>query len=479
MNSRLKKRRYPIKRVYIIDIFALLCAFFTALYLRYPGEFTTWTELAEGLYVNFFFMVIMAQLATLLIYDANRTTIFLMDPFEMAVQTLKSKMIFMAILILYLFMTQRGGMVSRGFFLGISGFNFIFDYAIRMIYRKWYNVTHPFNDDIKVVKLKAPFPSDRQIMKMLEDTEETEVLIHKHGASDEELERVTAVAERMGVRVYTTLEHHNYEVKRGITTTVNGYVAMPLAVRKNTFKLFGINFAISRTEEAVVHVIRHIGELSGKYICFSNVHTSVMAREDKEYRRVLNGAAYVFPDGNPIVSRQLSRGIIGAERVAGPDFMDHMFRDTRNGNITHYFYGSSQKTLDALKANLEEKYPGIVIKGMYSPPYRELSEEEKEEDIKRINDANADIVWIGLGAPKQEKWMAANKDKVKGVMLGVGAGFDFHAGTIKRAPVWIQKIGFEWLYRLFQDPARLIKRYTITNAKYFFYLALDKMGIQS
>ena len=132
--------------------------------------------------------------------------------------------------------------------------------------------------------------------------------------------------------------------------------------------------------------------------------------------------------------------------------------------------------MDALKASLEAKYPGIIIKGMYSPPFRELTPEEDREDIERINAAGADIVWIGLGAPKQEKWMKAHEGKIHGVMMGVGAGFDFHAGTIKRAPLWIQKIGFEWLYRLFQDPKRLISRYFITNIKFMWYLTIDYLS---
>ncbi len=474
--SRLQKRVYPTKIVFALDIFALICAFFVAMFIRYRAEVLDWPNINGGFYINILFMVILIQFATLLAYDANRTPIFALDPVETFVQTFKSKIFFLCILILYLYLTKKAEMISRVVVTALGVFFFLFDYAIRMVYRKKYNSSHPFNADIKVIHLEAPFPSDFQLRKMLEDSEESsEVLIHANGASDEEVRRVSDLVVKEGVRVYSTLNHLRYEVKEGMATTVSGYLAIPLAIRKKKYSLFGIKFSVCRTEEAVFHVIRHIHELSGKYICFSNVHTSVMAREDEEYKKVLNGAAFVFPDGKPIVARQQSRGFLGAERVAGPDFMDHMFRNTRDGRLTHYFYGSSQKTLDALKVKLEENYPGIVIRGMYSPPFRDLTEEEKLEDIKRINDAGADIVWIGLGAPKQEKWMAAHKDKINGVMMGVGAGFDFHAGTIKRAPVWIQKMSLEWLYRLFQDPGRLIKRYAITNAKYFFYLTVDKL----
>jgi N-acetylglucosaminyldiphosphoundecaprenol N-acetyl-beta-D-mannosaminyltransferase len=144
-----------------------------------------------------------------------------------------------------------------------------------------------------------------------------------------------------------------------------------------------------------------------------------------------------------------------------------------DGSLSHYFYGSKEETLLKLENSLHEKYPGIDIRGLYSPPFRALTKEEDEDDIRRINNSGADIVWIGLGAPKQEKWMAAHQGKIHGVMMGVGAGFDFHAGTIKRAPVWIQKISMEWLYRLFQDPRRLIRRYFLSNIKFLWYTVKD------
>ncbi len=243
--------------------------------------------------------------------------------------------------------------------------------------------------------------------------------------------------------------------------------------RGSLCRIFGIDYSVGNTKNAVSYVIKHMAELSGQYICFSNVHTTVMARENPDYAEVLNGSAFTFPDGAPIAALQRRRGMKEAERVAGPDFMEQMFRSTRDGRISHFFYGATQETLDALKISLEKKYPGIVIKGLYSPPFRALSPKEDQEAVDMINASGADIVWVGLGAPKQEKWMRAHKDRIKGVMMGVGAGFDFHAGTIKRAPVWIQRIGLEWLYRLFQDPGRLVKRYFVTNTKFICYLLKD------
>ena len=148
--------------------------------------------------------------------------------------------------------------------------------------------------------------------------------------------------------------------------------------------------------------------------------------------------------------------------------MESMFSSTMDGKLSHFFYGSSEETIELLKEKLPKRFPGMDIRGFYSPPYRELTPEEDDEVIEMLNASGADLIWIGLGAPKQEKWMSAHQGKVHGVMLGVGAGFNFFAGNIKRAPVWIQKIGMEWLFRLFQDPKRLFKRYFESNIKFIW-----------
>ncbi|MBE5838025.1 MAG: WecB/TagA/CpsF family glycosyltransferase [Butyrivibrio sp.] len=275
------------------------------------------------------------------------------------------------------------------------------------------------------------------------------------------------------------MDSAGYTVRPGIVIDVAGYATVPAYVRDDKFDIFGIHYSIARVEEAVLHVINHLSELRGKYICFSNVHTTVMAKNSKEYADILNGAAFLFPDGSPIANREKNDGYIGAERVAGPDFMKNMFRDTQDGKLSHYFYGSTEETLSKLRSNLESEYPGLNIKGMYSPPFRALSPEEDEADIKRINDSGADIVWIGLGAPKQEKWMKAHEGKINAVMMGVGAGFDFHAGTAKRAPLWVQRIGLEWLFRLFTDPKRLFKRYFATNIEFIWSSFWDKLKIRN
>ena len=149
--------------------------------------------------------------------------------------------------------------------------------------------------------------------------------------------------------------------------------------------------------------------------------------------------------------------------------MPELFKMSEEMGYKHFFYGSTERTLELLKDNLQQKYPKLQIVGMYAPPFRQLTDKEDEEVIQRINEEKPDFLWVGLGAPKQEVWMASHKNKISAVMIGVGAGFDFHAGVVKRAPVWMQRSGLEWLYRLFQDPKRLWKRYVVTNSKFIWY----------
>ena len=239
-------------------------------------------------------------------------------------------------------------------------------------------------------------------------------------------------------------------------------------------RILGVDICVTNLSDAAGYIINNISKLSGRYICLCNVHTAVTAYEDAEYAAVENGAALVFADGKPVAEEQRKRGFEEAERVAGPDLMKALFEATSDGSLRHYFYGASEETLQALKENLNNNYPHMQIAGMYSPPYRPLSKEEDDEAVAGINAVKPDIVWIGLGAPKQEKWMAAHVGRISGVMLGVGAGFDFHAGTVKRAPVWMQKAGLEWFYRLTQDPGHLLKRYFHTNTKYMRLIKKDR-----
>lgn len=217
---------------------------------------------------------------------------------------------------------------------------------------------------------------------------------------------------------------------------------------------------------------KHLQELSGDYICVSNVHTTVMAYQDPKYLAVQNGGILALPDGGPLSSTGRRRGYAQMARVTGPDYMSSVITLGLKQGWKHYFYGSTQETLDILARELPERYPGIQIAGMYSPPFRPMTEEEDRQTVDRINGAQADFVWVGLGAPKQENWMHSHQGKVHGLMVGVGAAFDYEAGNIKRAPAWMQKHNLEWLYRLIQDPKRLFKRYFETNTVFLIQAEL-------
>lgn len=238
------------------------------------------------------------------------------------------------------------------------------------------------------------------------------------------------------------------------------------------------NINVLNMETTVAFLDEHIEELRGEYVCVSNVHTTVMSYRDEEYRKVQNGSVLNLPDGKPLSITQRKMGYIQAERVPGPDLMPEIFAISEKKGYRHYFYGSTQETLDKLSDNLKKNYPNMQIAGIYSPPFRPLTEEEDKEIIRMINSAKPDFIWVGLGAPKQEKWMAAHRGKVNGVMLGVGAGFDFHAGTVKRAPKWMQEICAEWLWRMLQDPKRLLPRYMDTNVSFLIYRYKEKRSQQ-
>lgn len=232
--------------------------------------------------------------------------------------------------------------------------------------------------------------------------------------------------------------------------------------------ILGTEIAVTTMKHTIETLEGEMERLRGQYICVSNVHTTVMAYEDAAYRRVQNGAAIALPDGKPLSLYSRKHGFPEAERVTGPDLMGELF--ARDNGLSHYFYGGTPETIEVLSRKLRATYPNLRIAGMVSPPFRPLTPEEDTEEIRRMNASGADIIWVGLGAPKQENWMYEHRGKVNGVMIGVGAGFDYHAGTIKRAPSWMQKASLEWLYRLMQDPKRLFGRYLKTNFKYLWLI---------
>ena len=230
------------------------------------------------------------------------------------------------------------------------------------------------------------------------------------------------------------------------------------------------NINVTNMPHTLALLDAHLEELRGQYICVSNVHTTVMSYENESYRTIQNSAAMALPDGAPLSKYSRIKGFQDAKRVTGPDLMAALFRSSAKKKYRHFFYGATQETLEDMKRTMIREYPGAVIAGMYAPPFRPLTEKEDKKVIDLINNVHADFIWVGLGAPKQEEWMYAHRGKLNAVSIGVGAGFDYFAGHIKRAPQIMQTLCLEWLYRLLQDPTRLWKRYVTTNFKFFGYL---------
>ena len=219
-------------------------------------------------------------------------------------------------------------------------------------------------------------------------------------------------------------------------------------------------------------------EAPARYITVTSVHGIVTSRGDAVVRRILNGAAIATPDGMPVVWAMRSLGVKDQQRVYGPTLMLEMCRDAAVHGHKIYLYGSSPQCLEKLEANLRAKFPTIEIVGAYSPPFRPLTAEEDAEIVERIRTSGAEIVFVGISTPKQERWMAGHVDSLPGaVMVGVGAAFDFHAGLLQQAPAWMQRNGLEWFFRLVVEPKRLWRRYVLETPRFLPLWALQRLGL--
>ena len=212
-------------------------------------------------------------------------------------------------------------------------------------------------------------------------------------------------------------------------------------------------------------------------VTITNVHAVMTARRDPELRRSLDGADISTPDGMPIAWALRSMGNPDQERVSGAKVTTTALATGLDRGWRHYFYGSTVETLDNLRAALKEQYEGIEIAGTHSPPFRDLDAAEEDAVAAEIMETKPDFVWVGLGMPKQEKWMLRNKHRYPGVALvGIGAAFDFIAGTKPEAPAWMQKAGLEWAFRLASEPRRLWRRYIFNNPAYLLAWAKQAIG---
>ena len=212
-----------------------------------------------------------------------------------------------------------------------------------------------------------------------------------------------------------------------------------------------------------------------QYVCVTGVHGVMESQRDETLREIHNAAGLVTPDGMPLVWLSRLNGWRNTSRVYGPDLMLDICERSLATGYRHFLYGGNNGVPERLAERLQRRFPGLIIAGTYSPPFRPLTPAEDDEVVRRINETKPDIVWVGLSTPKQERWMADHLNRISAsVLIGVGAAFDFHAGLKRQAPKWMQDSGLEWFFRLMSEPRRLWRGYLVNNPM-FIWLTLRQL----
>jgi N-acetylglucosaminyldiphosphoundecaprenol N-acetyl-beta-D-mannosaminyltransferase len=242
------------------------------------------------------------------------------------------------------------------------------------------------------------------------------------------------------------------------------------------FDVLGVPVSAIDMADAVSTIDGWIRARTPHYVCVTGVHGVMESQRDEGLRLIHERAGMVTPDGMPLVWIAHLEGRGHVERVYGPDLMLACCKQSLHTGARHYFFGGAEGIADRLAARLSLRFPGLAVAGTYCPPFRPLTPAEDERLVDTINAANADIVWVGLSTPKQERWMAAHVSRLRApVLVGVGAAFDFHAGVKRQAPRWMQQNGLEWCFRLASEPRRLGRRYLINNPAFVWSVARARL----
>lgn len=234
--------------------------------------------------------------------------------------------------------------------------------------------------------------------------------------------------------------------------------------------LLGTRIDAVSWEQAVARIMRWAAAREARIVCLCNVHSVISARRDPALRAAVDSADLATPDGAPLAWLMRKRGYAEQQRISGPDLMWRVLAEAERLQLPVFMLGSTEATLAQLKVAVQKPYPQLLLAGWLAPPFRALTTAEDDAIVKSIHDSGARLLLVGLGCPKQEIWMAKHRERLHVVMLGVGAAFDYHAGTLKRAPQFWQQHGLEWLYRLAMEPTRLLKRYLVTNTLFLLSL---------
>ncbi len=239
---------------------------------------------------------------------------------------------------------------------------------------------------------------------------------------------------------------------------------------KDRLRVVSLLANICAPEKILAEIVRLARRGAGGYVCVANVHMTMEAHDDAAFAAQVNAADLVVTDGMPLVWMQRLQGAQTAKQFRGNDLMVALFTLAARENLKIGFYGGRETVINSIVKKAKSEFPDLSIVYAVSPPFRDLNETEDAAIVNAVNVAGTQILFVGLGCPKQEKWMAAHRNKIRAVSVGVGAAFDFYAGNVKESPAWMSRFGLEWFYRLTQEPKRLWRRYLILNPR-FVYLA--------
>jgi N-acetylglucosaminyldiphosphoundecaprenol N-acetyl-beta-D-mannosaminyltransferase len=243
--------------------------------------------------------------------------------------------------------------------------------------------------------------------------------------------------------------------------------------------ILGVGISAITMRQAVEQILHWIETEAREYVSVCTVHTVMECQRDKVMRSAVNNAGLATPDGMPLVWLGRWRSQATVSRVYGPDLMLAVCKLSANQDYSHYFYGGAPGTPELLADRLKQRFPKLTVAGTYSPPFRTMTTHEDAHIVSQINQAAPDIVWVGLGTPKQDLWMATHRDRLNApILIGVGAAFDFHAGRVPQAPMWMQGAGLEWFFRLIHEPRRLWYRYLVYNPLFVMLLLAQALRIR-
>lgn len=244
---------------------------------------------------------------------------------------------------------------------------------------------------------------------------------------------------------------------------------------RKRFQLISLELDTYTYKAAVIQILDWAKQRKSAYVTFSNVHMTIEAYDNPEFAAMVNNADMVCADGMPLVKGVKLLYNHNIERIAGMDMFPRLLKEANKEKLSIFLYGSTAEVLAKIQDRIKKEYPAAKVVGAVSPSFRKLSEAEEHDYIQQINTSSANMVFVALGCPKQEKWMAKHTSKINAVLLGVGGAFPVFIEEQKRAPEWMRNMSLEWFYRLIQDPKRLFKRYFYTNIKFMYLLAMKKI----